>query len=83
MRSDAFDLTDGVPTYRLFIDGAWLRSSRNSVADDLNPATGTIFARMQQAGPHEVEQATAAAHRAAARWGASLVAEREILLLKV
>jgi vanillin dehydrogenase len=83
MHADAFDVVDGLPTYRLFIDGRWVRSSRNSIAKDLNPATGNVFAQMQQAGPDEVEQAIAAAHRAAASWGASLVAEREMMLLKV
>ena len=83
MQADAFDVVDGLPTYRLFIDGKWVRSSRNSIAEDINPATGDIFARMQQAGPDEVEQAIAAAHRAAIVWGTSLVAEREMMLLKV
>jgi aldehyde dehydrogenase (NAD+) len=83
MQADAFDVVDGLPTYRLFIDGKWVRSSRNSIAEDINPATGDIFARMQQAGPDEVEQAIAAAHRAAIAWGSSLVAEREMMLLKV
>jgi aldehyde dehydrogenase (NAD+) len=83
MHPDAFDVVDGLPTYRLFIDGRWVRSSRNSIAEDVNPATGKTFARMQQAGPDEVEQAITAAHRAAAAWGASLVAEREKTLLKV
>jgi aldehyde dehydrogenase (NAD+) len=83
MHADAYDDIDGVPTYKLFIDGKWVRSSRNSVVDDFNPATGTRFARVQQAGPDEVEAAITAAQRAAGSWGASLVAEREMLLLKV
>jgi acyl-CoA reductase-like NAD-dependent aldehyde dehydrogenase len=83
MNSAAYDLVEGVKTYKLFIDGQWVTSSRNTIVDDFNPATGALFARVQQAGPDEVERALASAHRAAADWGASLVAEREILLLRV
>jgi acyl-CoA reductase-like NAD-dependent aldehyde dehydrogenase len=83
MNSDAFDIIDDVRVYKLFIDGEWIRSSRNSIVDDYNPATGDLFARIQQAGPDEVERAIATAHRAAKVWGASLVAEREAILLRV
>ncbi|MDE2240534.1 MAG: aldehyde dehydrogenase family protein, partial [Rhodospirillales bacterium] len=79
----ASEMIDDVPTYKLFIDGEWVRSQRNSVADDFNPATGELFARVQQAGAEEVERAISAAHKAAQSWGASLVAEREGLLLKL
>ena len=82
MASASFETIDGVPTYKLFIDGQWVDSSRNIVADDLNPATGEIFARVQQAGAEEIEQAIAAAYRASKTWGSSLVAEREELLLR-
>ena len=60
MNPEAFDLINNIPTYKLFIGGKWVRSSRNSVVDDFNPATGAVFARMQQAGPEEVDQALAA-----------------------
>jgi acyl-CoA reductase-like NAD-dependent aldehyde dehydrogenase len=83
MNPDSFDVIDSVPTYKLFIDGRWVRSSRNSIVDDFNPATGAVFARVQQAGAEEVENAIAAAHAASKIWGASLVAEREMLLLRV
>lgn len=83
MDSTAWDISDGVRVYKLFIDGQWVTSSRNAVIDDFNPATGAVFARVQQAGAEEVEQAIAAAQRAAISWGASLVAEREVMLLKV
>ena len=83
MNPESYDLIDGVRTYKLFIDGKWVRSSRNSIVDDFNPATGAVFARMQQAGPAEVEAAIAAAHAASRIWGNSLVAEREQMLLRV
>jgi acyl-CoA reductase-like NAD-dependent aldehyde dehydrogenase len=82
MNNAAFDLIDGIPHYKLFIDGRWVSSSRNQLADDINPATGKIFARTQQAGAEEVKSAIEAAHRAAQSWGSTLVSEREVLLLR-
>lgn len=82
MASASHEMVDGVPTYKLFIDGQWVDSSRNTVVDDLNPATGELFARVQQAGATEVEMAIAAAYRANDTWGKSLAAEREELLLR-
>jgi acyl-CoA reductase-like NAD-dependent aldehyde dehydrogenase len=82
MNEAAFDLIDGIPHYKLFIDGQWVRSSRNQLADDINPATGKVFARTQQAGAEEVKRAIGAAHRAAESWGSTMVSEREVLLLR-
>lgn len=81
MTPEAFDLIDDVRHYKLFIDGAWVRSSRNACTDDFNPANGALFARVHQAGPEEVERAIAAAHRAADAWGRTLVGEREAFML--
>ncbi len=82
MNPASFDIIDGLPHYKLFIDGKWVRSSRNMLADDVNPATGKVFARTQQAGAEEVDAAISAAARAAETWGKVLVAEREIVLLR-
>lgn len=82
MHPDAYEMVDGTPTYKLFINGEWVRSQRNTVVDDFNPATGALFARVQQAGAEEVKRAIGSAHEAARGWGASLVADREVLLLK-
>jgi acyl-CoA reductase-like NAD-dependent aldehyde dehydrogenase len=82
MISTPWEVIDGVPTYKLFIDGEWVRSSRNTVVDDLNPSTGKIYARVQQAGAEEVERAIASAYRARESWGGSLVAEREGVLFR-
>ncbi len=83
MNPNATETIDGLKTYKLFIDGAWVTSKRNETADDINPATGEVFARTQQAGAEEVENAIAAAYRANETWGSSLAAERETLLLRV
>ncbi len=82
MNPASFDMIDGLPHYKLFINGTWLRSSRNTLADDINPATGKVFARTQQAGAEEVDKAIAAADAAAAIWGKAMVSEREIVLLR-
>lgn len=82
MNPAAFDVIDGIPHYKLFIDGAWTGSSRNALSDDVNPATGAVFARTRLAGAEEVDRAIAAADAAQRTWGAALVAEREAILLK-
>jgi vanillin dehydrogenase len=55
MNNAAFELIDGFRHHKLFIDGRWVRSSRDQLTDDINPATGKIFARIQQAGAEEVK----------------------------
>jgi acyl-CoA reductase-like NAD-dependent aldehyde dehydrogenase len=44
-------------TYNLFVGGTWRRASRNAVTDDFNPATGALYARVQQAGAAETTEA--------------------------
>lgn len=68
--------------YKLFIDGEWVASSSNTLADDINPATGDIFARIHQASADDLERAIAAAYRARETWGNTLAREREAILLK-
>jgi aldehyde dehydrogenase (NAD+) len=71
-----------LPTHPLYIDGAWRPGSDGGVADDVNPATGEVFARIAQASASDVEDAIAAAHRARGSWAALLAGEREALLLR-
>jgi aldehyde dehydrogenase (NAD+) len=65
----------------LYINGAW-REGAGGVADDVNPATGEVFAHVSQAGERDVEDALAAAHAARVGWQRLLVSEREALLLR-
>jgi len=44
MNPASSDLVDGVRTYKLFIDGQWVTSSRNITADSYNPADGPRLA---------------------------------------
>jgi aldehyde dehydrogenase (NAD+) len=66
----------------LFIDGQWRQGSEGAWAEDVNPADGTVFARIAQASVADVDAAIAAAHRARTGWAALLAGEREALLLK-
>ena len=43
MSNASFELIDNVPTYKMFIDGQWVSSSRNVLDDDINPANGEDF----------------------------------------
>lgn len=83
MDSAAYEIVNGYPSYNLFINGQWVRSSQNTVIEDFNPATGELFAYMQQAGQDEVEAAISAAAAASELWGKTLVSERETLLLRL
>jgi vanillin dehydrogenase len=83
MNDAAWEIIDGLRTYKLFIDGEWVTSRRNEIVHDVNPATGEVFAAVQQAGDEEIEWAIDAAHRASRIWGATLASEREKVLLRV
>jgi vanillin dehydrogenase len=83
MNPKSYDVIDGVKTYKLFIDGEWVKSSRNALADSLNPAIGKVFARTHQAGTEEVMRAIDAAEAANATWGNTTASEREKALLRI
>lgn len=68
--------------YKLFIGGEWVASSGNTILDDINPATGKVYARVHHASAADVERAIAAAHGARVAWGNSLANQREAILLK-
>ena len=40
MSDKSYEIVDGVPTYKLFINGEWVTSSRNALDDSINPANG-------------------------------------------
>jgi aldehyde dehydrogenase (NAD+) len=64
----------------MFINGQWRQAADGGLADDVNPATGEVFARVAQATPQDVEDAIAAAHGARVAWQKMLANEREALL---
>lgn len=68
--------------YKLFINGEWVESKQGKIKDDLNPATGEVFARVHQGGQQDMQAAISAASAASESWGNTLAAEREHLLIK-
>jgi vanillin dehydrogenase len=66
----------------MYINGTWRQGSEGGVADDVNPATGKVFARIAQASLQDVEDTLAAAHGARLKWHKILANEREALLHK-
>lgn len=68
--------------YELFIDGKWVRTASGKIADDVNPADGSLYARVHMAGPAEVAAALAAAEKAFPAWAATMADQREAILFK-
>lgn len=68
--------------YRLFVNGKWSPSSTGTLADDLNPATGEVYARVHQASTDDIEAAIASAYAAREAWGSSPPAMREGILIR-
>lgn len=75
-------VSDKVPDYSLYIDGKWARAANGAVADDFNPATGALYARVAQAGRADALRAVEAAFRARQAWAATLVGDRAAFLLR-
>ncbi len=76
------EMINGVPNYNLYIAGEWVRSLRNDATESTNPATGELFARVQQAGAAETEKAITAAHKSYKSWFETPVSQRESIFLK-
>lgn len=68
--------------YKLFIGGEWVASSTGTILDDMNPATGKVYARVHQASKADIDKAIGAAYAARVAWGNSLAKEREAILIK-
>jgi vanillin dehydrogenase len=75
--------SEPVKTYSLYIDGKWSGAADGAVADDFNPATGALFARVAQAGRADALRAIEAAHKARESWARMIVSERVAILLRV
>ena len=51
-------------TYKLFLNGNWAEPEQKSWIEDVNPATGEVFAHVCTAGEKEVELALEGAYQA-------------------
>ncbi|HLY57336.1 MAG TPA: betaine-aldehyde dehydrogenase [Stellaceae bacterium] len=65
------------------IGGRYVRSLSGETFETINPATGAVLARVEIAGPAEIEAAVAAARQGQARWAAVPGAERGRILRRV
>ncbi|TAJ93983.1 MAG: aldehyde dehydrogenase family protein [Gammaproteobacteria bacterium] len=68
--------------YKLYIDDQWVASSKGLIEDDINPADGSVYARVHQATREDLERALAVAQARFATWKNSLPAEREKILCR-
>jgi aminomuconate-semialdehyde/2-hydroxymuconate-6-semialdehyde dehydrogenase len=65
-----------------FVGGRFVAGTREF--DDINPADGTLVARVEEAGPELVDQAVQAARRALqGEWGRASVRQRAALMYKI
>src|SRR5579872_5275500 len=70
------------PELKNFVDGAFVSSER--WFDDINPADGTLIARVAEAGPELVDAAVQSARRALkGEWGGYGVRQRAAMLYKI
>jgi len=70
---------------QLYIDGAWVDASDGRQSEVVNPFDGSVVAKVDEAGPQDVQRAIAAARRAfdAGEWPRTPTAERAALLDRV
>jgi hypothetical protein len=71
---------NSTPLQQSYIGGRFVASTSGETFDDINPATGEVICRVEQAGAAEVEQAVAAAQAGLKVWSAMTGAERGRIL---
>ena len=54
--------TDGIPNYKVFINGKWVYSSNNEFIDVINPANEKVIGRIPSLTKKDVENAIDAAY---------------------
>ena len=84
-RIKALELGFFAETHRLFIGGEWVDAETGETIDVINPATGMVIAKVQAAGPGDVDKAVKAARKAfeSGPWPAMNGTERARLLWKL
>ena len=69
-----------IPNY---IDGEWVAPAGGGYLDNREPATGRVYSRVPDSDQADVDQAVAAARRAAPGWSGTPAATRSRILLDV
>jgi aldehyde dehydrogenase (NAD+) len=68
----------------MYYDGAWSGAADGRSFDSYNPATGSVWARVAEAGPQDVDRAVAAARRAfEGPWSRTRAADRARVLWRI
>jgi aldehyde dehydrogenase (NAD+) len=70
------------PSYQIFVDGSF-RDGTGDAVKTINPADESPLAEVAEAGPSDVDDAVAAARRAAPKWAALPGKERGKYLFRV
>ncbi|NLK66645.1 MAG: aldehyde dehydrogenase family protein [Campylobacteraceae bacterium] len=68
--------------YKLYINGEFRSSSNNQVAESINPADGSVFAKFHLASKEDIELAIDSAYKAQKAWAKTTPREKEALLLR-
>ncbi|HWK54694.1 MAG TPA: aldehyde dehydrogenase family protein [Hyphomicrobiales bacterium] len=68
--------------YQLFIDNEYVPSASGVYSDDMNPATNSVYARVQNAGKADLERVLSSSAKAFETWKDMLPSARERLFLK-
>lgn len=68
--------------YKLFLAGEWVETKSGRIIEDINPADGSVFAKVHAAGKEELETAIVKGTEAQKEWAGMLPEEREKVLLK-
>lgn len=66
----------------LYLNGQWPPTTSGDVVDDLNPADGTVCAKVHMAGAQEVKTALQTSQAAFPAWAATMADRREKILLQ-
>lgn len=72
-----------IENYKIIIGGEQVSALNGETMDIINPANGTIIAKVPKCGVSEVNLAVEAAAKAAPGWAAKTMGERSKLLLKL
>jgi len=72
----------GAKTYRMLVGGEWVESKTGQTFESMNPYTGALYARVQKAGPADIEPILAGAHAARRAWSTTRPEARSAVLYK-
>ncbi|HLS43159.1 MAG TPA: aldehyde dehydrogenase family protein [Paenalcaligenes sp.] len=71
------------PKYENYIGGKWVPPVAGNYFENLSPITGKPFCQVPQSDEDDINLALDAAHAVRASWGATSVAERSAVLLRI